>query len=52
MAEEYVAYCVKCKTKRTMQDAQVLTNEKGRRMAKGTCPVCGTKMTLFLKSEK
>jgi transcription initiation factor IIE alpha subunit len=52
MAEEYVAYCVKCKTKRTMQDPQVLTNEKGRRMAKGTCPVCGTKMTLFLKSEK
>lgn len=52
MSEEYVAYCVKCKTKRPMQGAQVLTNEKGRRMAKGTCPECGTKMTLFLKSQK
>ncbi len=49
---DYVAYCVKCKAKRTMQNAQVVTNEKGRRQAKGTCPKCGTKMNLFLKSEK
>ncbi|KPJ88133.1 MAG: isoleucyl-tRNA synthetase [Spirochaetes bacterium DG_61] len=49
---EYEAYCVKCKTKRTMKNAHVVTNEKGRRLAKGECPVCGTKMNLFLKSEK
>jgi hypothetical protein len=49
---DYIAYCVKCKEKREMQNAQVVTNDKGRRQAKGTCPVCGTKMTLFLKSEK
>jgi len=49
---EYQAYCVKCKTKRMMKDAQVVTNEKGRRQAKGVCPECGTKMNLFLKSEK
>ncbi len=49
---EYEAYCVKCKAKRMMKDAQVVTNEKGRRSAKGVCPECGTKMNLFLKSEK
>jgi hypothetical protein len=49
---EYVAYCVKCKAKRPMKDVQVVTNEKGRRLAKGVCPNCGTKMNLFLKSEK
>lgn len=49
---DYIAYCVKCKQKRPMQDVQVLTNEKGRRQAKGKCSVCNTKMNLFLKSEK
>lgn len=46
---EYEAYCVKCKAKRVMKDAQVVTNAKGRKMAKGICPKCGTKMNLFLK---
>jgi hypothetical protein len=46
---EYTAYCVKCKTKRKMKNAQVVTNARGRKMAKGTCPTCGTKMNLFLK---
>jgi RNase P subunit RPR2 len=49
---EYEAYCVKCKTKRPMKDAKVVINKQGRRQAKGICPVCGTKMNLFLKSEK
>lgn len=48
---DYVAYCVKCKAKQTMKNAEVKTNDKGRRAAKGVCPVCGTKMNLFLKSE-
>lgn len=48
----YEAYCVKCKTKREMKDVEVITNAKGRRQAKGVCPVCGTKMNLFLKAEK
>ena len=52
LMSDHVAYCVKCKEKRTMKDAQVVTNDKGRRQAKGTCPECGTKMNLFLKSEK
>ena len=49
---DYEGYCVKCKAKRAMKDAKVVTNEKGRRQAKGLCSVCGTKMNLFLKSEK
>jgi hypothetical protein len=48
---DYTAYCVKCKAKQTMKNAEVITNDKGRRQAKGVCPVCGTKMNLFLKSE-
>jgi hypothetical protein len=45
---EFVGYCVKCKTKRTVKNGQEVTTDKGRRMAKGTCPVCGTKVNLFL----
>ena len=52
MAEDYVAYCVKCKEKRTMKGAEVVTNKQGRPQAKGTCPECGTKMNLFLKVPK
>lgn len=43
------AYCVKCKTKRDMKDAKEVVLKNGRPAMKGTCPVCGTKMTRFLK---
>lgn len=46
------AYCVKCKEKRQIDDAQVVEMENGRRAAKGKCPVCGTNVTRFLPSEK
>ena len=46
------AYCVKCREKREMKDAQVVETENGRRAAKGKCPVCGTNMTKFLPKEK
>jgi Domain of unknown function (DUF5679) len=45
---EYTGYCVKEKQKRLMKDVQIVTNAAGRRMAKGTCTVCGTKMALIL----
>lgn len=45
-------YCVKCKTKREMKDAEeVEMKGKGgvsRRAMKGTCPVCGTGMYKIL----
>jgi Domain of unknown function (DUF5679) len=49
MAETYTgdAYCVKCKQKRDFE-GEVVVSESGRRMAKGTCPVCGTKLNRIL----
>jgi Domain of unknown function (DUF5679) len=49
MAETYQgdAYCVKCKQKRDFE-GEVVVSESGRRMAKGTCPVCGTKLNRIL----
>ena len=36
------AFCVKCKTKREIQNAQALFNARGAAYTKGVCPVCGT----------
>jgi len=41
------AYCVKCKTKRVMNNPHEATTN-GRRMLKGTCPECGTNMNRIL----
>ncbi len=46
------AYCVKCKSKREMNDAKEIEMKgKGgikRRAMTGICPVCGTKMFRIL----
>jgi len=39
------AYCVKCKTKREMQNPEPVYTQTGTPGTRGTCPVCGT--TLF-----
>ena len=39
------AYCVKCKQKREMQEAQPVFTASGTPATRGVCPVCGT--TLF-----
>jgi len=41
------AYCVKCKTKRMMNNPHEATTN-GRRMLKGTCPECGTNMNRIM----
>ena len=46
MADSYNGYCVKCREKQDFSGEVSETN--GRRMAKGSCPVCGTKMTRIL----
>ena len=46
------AYCVKCREKRTVENAEVVELDNGRRAAKGKCPVCGTTVNRFLPSEK
>ncbi|GAC1404044.1 MAG: hypothetical protein NVSMB64_06690 [Candidatus Velthaea sp.] len=38
------AYCVKCKTKREMQNATQIQMKNGRPATEGKCPECGTKM--------
>ena len=38
------AYCMKCKTTRTMRNPTQVTMKNGRPATQGTCPVCGTKM--------
>jgi len=45
------AYCVKCRTKRTMKDEQAVTMKNGKPAMQGTCPVCGTKMFKIGKSK-
>ena len=38
------AYCLKCRSKREMQNAKGVTLKNGRPATQGTCPTCGTKM--------
>ena len=49
---EFVGYCVKCRTKRTITSATVVKTAKGRPMAKGACPVCTTTVTRFLSDKE
>jgi hypothetical protein len=47
---DVVGYCMRCKTKRPIQNAHHETTESGRPAARGTCPACGAKMFTFLAS--
>ena len=44
------AYCVKCKAKKEMKDAEKVTMKNGRPAMKGKCPDCGTGLYRILKS--
>ena len=37
-------YCVKCKEKREIKDAQEITMKNGKPAVQGICPECGTKI--------
>jgi len=41
-------YCVKCRTKREVSDAQPVTTKNGRKAMQAKCPNCGTKMFKFV----
>jgi RNase P subunit RPR2 len=45
------AYCVKCKAKKEMKDAQEVKMKNGRPAMKGTCKDCGTGMYKILPSK-
>lgn len=44
------AYCVKCKQKREMKDAQKVKMKNGRPAMKGRCPTCGTGLYRIMKA--
>ncbi len=41
-------YCLKCKTKKEMKDAEEITMKNGRKAMKGKCLDCGTGMFKIL----
>lgn len=45
------AYCVKCRAKREMKDAEVVIRKSGKPATQGVCPTCGTKMFRIGKNE-
>jgi len=45
------AYCVKCKSKKEMNNPEEVKLKNGRPATKGECPDCGTKMFRIGKSE-
>ena len=46
------AYCVKCKAKKPMKDAQQVKMANGRAAMKGKCPDCGTGLYRILGKSK
>jgi hypothetical protein len=48
---DYEGYCVKCREKRQITGGEVTETAKGRPMAKGKCPTCGTTVTRFLSAK-
>ena len=44
-------YCVKCRSKREIQDAQAEFNAAGAAVTRGKCPVCGTSVYRIGKTE-
>lgn len=50
MADQY--YCVRCKKKTEMKEAQRVTMSNGKPALKGQCSVCGTTMNAILPANK
>ena len=49
---EFEGYCVKCRTKRTIKQNEVVKTSKGQLMAKGVCPKCGTTVNRFVAAKE
>ena len=48
---DFEGYCVKCRKKQDIKEGTVGKTSKGRPMARGVCPECGTKVTRFLSNK-
>lgn len=46
--KQLTAYCVKCKAKKNITEAEEVTMKNGRKAMKGKCPDCGTGMYRIL----
>lgn len=44
-------YCVRCKAKQSISNAEEKITANKRRMVSGTCPKCDCKMNVFLPSK-
>ena len=45
-------YCVKCKKQIDTTNEQFTTSRNNRHMKRGTCVICGTTKTQFIKAQK
>ena len=45
-------YCVKCKKQTDRANEKITTTKNKRNMKQGTCVVCGTTQTQFIKAPK
>jgi hypothetical protein len=52
MSDTVIGYCVKCKAKSTMVDAEQVKMKNGRFAMKGKCEKCGTGMYKILSMKK
>jgi uncharacterized protein YlaI len=48
---DFEGYCVKCRKKQKITNGTVEKTAKGKPVAKGTCPECGTKVNRFLSAK-
>jgi hypothetical protein len=49
---EFEGYCVKCRKQRKVKQGRVEKTARGRPMARGSCPECGTTVTRFLSDKQ
>lgn len=42
-------YCVKCQKKVNIKNEKKKRTKNNRKMVQGTCPKCGTKVSVFVK---
>jgi hypothetical protein len=48
---DFEGYCVKCRANQSIKNGKVVKTAKGRSMAKGACPKCGTTVNRFLAAK-
>ena len=45
-------YCVKCKKRTDTTNERITTTKNNRHMKRGTCVICGTTKTQFIKASE